>query len=79
MTAARLAQDQADIDTAQAKLGEARAQGGWRRCGRRTPDGCSRSGLARGDQVSSSDTAAVLVGQGVTTVTASVSSAQVLT
>ena len=77
MTAARLAQDQAEIDTADARLDEARA--GRRLAILRAPYAgrILQTDLARGDQVSSSDTAVVLVGQGVTTVNVVVTNAQV--
>jgi HlyD family secretion protein len=77
VTAARLAQDQADIDTAKAQLGVARAA--LRLATLRAPYAgrILRADLARGDQTSSSDTPFVLRGQGVTTVTTKVSSSQV--
>ena len=77
VTAARLAQDQADIDTADARLDEASAS--RRLAMLRAPYAGKllQVNLARGDQASTSDTAAVLVGKGVTTVTTSVSNAQV--
>ena len=77
VTAARLAQDQADIDTAEARLGEARAA--RRLATLRAPYAgrLLQVDLGRGDQVSASDTPVVLVGHGVTTVTTTVTNAQV--
>jgi HlyD family secretion protein len=77
ITAARLAQDQADIDTADAQLGEARAARGLATLRAPYAGRVLQVGLAKGDQVSASDTPVVLVGRGVTTVTTTVSNAQV--
>jgi HlyD family secretion protein len=77
VTAARLAQDQADIDTANARLGEAQADQQLATLRAPYAGRLLQVNLARGDQASSSDTAVVLVGHGVTTVTTSVSNAQV--
>jgi HlyD family secretion protein len=77
VTAARLAQDQADIDTADARLGEANAARGLAVLRAPYAGRLLQVDVARGDQVSSSDTAVVLVGKGVTTVTTTVSNAQV--
>ena len=77
VTAARLAQDQADIDTANARLGEARAARGLATLRAPYAGRILQADLARGDLTSSSDTPFVLVGQGVTTVTTTVTNAQV--
>ena len=77
VTAARLAQDQADIDTADARLDEATASRQLAVLRAPYAGKLLQVNLARGDQASTSDTAAVLVGKGVTTVTTSVSNTQV--
>lgn len=77
VTAATLAKDQAEIDTATADLGVARASLSLATL--RAPyDGrIVQVGVSRGGDISSSDTAFILVGSGVTTVTASLTTDQV--
>jgi HlyD family secretion protein len=77
VTAARLAQDQADIDTANAQLGEAGAARGLATLRAPYAGRILQADLTRGDLTSSSDTPFVLLGQGVTTVTTTVTTAQV--
>jgi HlyD family secretion protein len=77
VTAAHLAKDQADIDTAQADLREARSARALATLRAPYAGRVLEVGLAHGDQVSSSETPVVLVGHGVTTVTTSVTTAQV--
>jgi HlyD family secretion protein len=77
VTAARLAQDQADIDTANAQLGEARAARGLATLRAPYTGRILQADLARGDLASASDTPFVLLGRGVTTVTTTVTTAQV--
>ena len=77
VTAARLAQDQADIDTANARLGETKTARELATLRAPYAGRILQADLARGDLASSSDTPFVLVGQGVTTVTTTVTTAQV--
>jgi HlyD family secretion protein len=77
VTAARLAQDQADIDTAGARLNEARTNRQSAMLRAPYAGRILQSDIAKGDLVAASDPAFVLVGKGVTTVSASVTPAQV--
>ena len=77
VTAARLAQDQADIDTAQARLIQARAEREAATLRAPYAGRILQSDLAKGDLVAASDPAFVLVGSGATTVTTTVTAAQV--
>ena len=77
VTAARLAQDQADIDTANARLVQARAEREAATLRAPYAGRILRSDLSKGDLVAASDPAFVLVGQGVTTVSTTVTTAQV--
>ncbi len=76
VTAATLARDQASIDTATAELAEARA--GRESATLRAPFAgrIVKVAVSKGDAVSASDAAFVLVGSGVTEVTTSVTSTQ---
>jgi len=76
VTAARLAQDQADIDSASAELTSARAQRAAANLQAPFAGRILEVPVARGDAVGTSDTVAVLLGSGVTTVATSVSAAQ---
>ena len=77
VTAARLAQDQAQIDTAKADLAEAKA--GRALATLRAPYAgrVVQRSISHGDHVSASTAAFVLVGEGVTEVSATLSSSQV--
>jgi HlyD family secretion protein len=77
VTAARLAQDQADIDTAEAQLGVARAARELATLRAPYVGRILQVDIGRGDQTSSSDSPFVLVGRGVTTVTTTVTNTQV--
>ena len=79
VTAARLAQDQASIDSAEAGLTRARAERSLATLRAPYAGRVLEVGVARHDQVGASDVAVVLVGRGVTTVTSTLSTAQVPT
>jgi HlyD family secretion protein len=79
VTAARLAQDQASIDGAEADLTRANAERSLATLRAPYAGQVLQVGVARHDQVGASDVAVVLVGRGVTTVTSTLSTAQVPT
>ena len=77
VTAATLAQDQAQIDTAQGNLSQARAARGYATLRAPYAGQVVQSDLARQDVVSAGTTAFVLVGRGVTEVSTTLTSSQV--
>ena len=77
VTAATLAQDQAQIDTAQGDLSQARAARGYATLQAPYAGQVVQSDIARQDLVSAGTTAFVLVGRGVTEVSTTLTSSQV--